>query len=503
MMFVNSSLTRSPLINRAFLPVDNSILAYFRIVYGLAIAWDYSLYFGKSSWSGRDLISTEYLAPLIHFKYSGWEWIDVLPGFGMYYLFVGQILLALMLAAGAFYRLAAPCHFLGHAYIFLCERTLFQNHYYLCVLISFWMIFLPAHRTWSLDALLFPRIRSTVAPAWTVWILRFHIGLPYAFGGVMKLDIDWLLGEPMRGMVEDVVTKGGLLGKIAALFGVNATALFLSWSGMLLDFLVVPGLMIARPRWIRWFTLSAMVSFHLLNSQLFHIGIFPWLMLLSTPVFFDPAGPRRVWNWIFPTNASRSSKTVPSEPSSIIPSRSHQVTVCSLLGCYAAFQILFPFRMWLYPGRVNWTEEGHQFAWQMMKVQKAVGAQFFVASKPGAPLVPINMNAYRMTPHQLNAMGANFDMTLQLAHTLADLGRKQGMPDPVIKGISIVSLNRRKPQLLYDPNLNLAKIPRTWGHQSAIKPLEEPYPTEPFRLPPQEWPKLFPIKLENPPEPSP
>jgi hypothetical protein len=35
------------------------------------------------------------------------------------------------------------------------------------------------------------------------------------------------------------------------------------------------------------------VVFHVLTSVLFPIGIFPWLMIALTPIFFDPSWPRR------------------------------------------------------------------------------------------------------------------------------------------------------------------------------------------------------------------
>ena len=36
------------------------------------------------------------------------------------------------------------------------------------------------------------------APAWALWILRFQIGVVYFYGGLMKINGDWLHGEPMR-----------------------------------------------------------------------------------------------------------------------------------------------------------------------------------------------------------------------------------------------------------------------------------------------------------------
>jgi hypothetical protein len=39
--------------------------------------------------------------------------------------------------------------------------------------------------------------------------------------------------------------------------------------------------------------LTIVVFFHLLNDRLFTISIFPWLMLLANPIFFEADWPKR------------------------------------------------------------------------------------------------------------------------------------------------------------------------------------------------------------------
>src|SRR5688500_19805054 len=60
------------------------------------------------------------------------------------------------------------------------------------------MCFLPAEGAFSVDALLRRKIRSDVVPAWTWWLVRAQVGIPYFYGGIGKLNNDWLFGgEPM------------------------------------------------------------------------------------------------------------------------------------------------------------------------------------------------------------------------------------------------------------------------------------------------------------------
>ena len=80
-------------------------------------------------------------------------------------------------------------------HIFLAEKGAFQNHFYL---LSLLMIFLPAHRAFSIDALRSRVAHSATTPVWTLWLLRGQVALVYFYGGVTKLHADCLQGEPMR-----------------------------------------------------------------------------------------------------------------------------------------------------------------------------------------------------------------------------------------------------------------------------------------------------------------
>src|ERR1044071_9007933 len=60
-----------------------------------------------------------------------------------------------------------------------------------------------------------------------------------------------------------------------------------------------------------------------------------------------------------------------------------QKLVAGLLAAYLVVQLLFPLRHYLYPGDVNWTEEGHNFAWHM-KLRTKVGEAVFTLTHPGS-----------------------------------------------------------------------------------------------------------------------
>ena len=188
--------------------VDISSLAYFRIVFGLVMMWEVAKYFE------RGWINAYWIIPEFHFTYplfgwvKPWPYIDVvcirdlclnINMHGMYIHMIVLGVLALFITLGLFYRFATIFFFLGFSYTFLLDESNYLNHFYLVILVSFLLIFLPLNRKWSLDVLLWPKLESDTAPAWVLWLLRFQIGIPYFFGGIAKLNLDWLQGEPMRG----------------------------------------------------------------------------------------------------------------------------------------------------------------------------------------------------------------------------------------------------------------------------------------------------------------
>src|SRR6185436_6511242 len=102
-----------------------------------------------------------YVAPQFHFTYPGFEWVQPRPDFWMHAHFVLLALLALGIGLGFFYRACTVLFFLGFTYVELLDQTTYLNPYYLISLLSGLLIFLPAHRAWSIDAWLKPKLRTS------------------------------------------------------------------------------------------------------------------------------------------------------------------------------------------------------------------------------------------------------------------------------------------------------------------------------------------------------
>ncbi|MDX1547324.1 MAG: HTTM domain-containing protein, partial [Rhodothermales bacterium] len=343
-------------------PITPAPLAYFRIVFGAIMLWEVTRYLE------HDWVETYYIDPEFFFTYPGFGWVQPWPDgyMAVHFLLLG--ILAVFIAAGLFYRVSAALFFLGFTYVFLLDQSNYLNHFYLISLISFLMIFVPAHRAVSLDVVRKPGLAAETVPAWSLWLLRFQIAVPYFFGGIAKLNGDWLRGEPMRSWLADE-TAFPVIGP----YFVEPWAPYLfSYGGLLLDLLVVPLLLWKRTRLAGY--LMAL-TFHLMNAHLFQIGIFPWFMIGATLLFFEPERFRPILRW-----QQRLGAPAPPGPPRRVPERIRRL-VPGLLAAWMAVQILVPLRHWLYPGNVSWTEEGHNFSWHM-KLRDKEGDVEVIATDP-------------------------------------------------------------------------------------------------------------------------
>ena len=458
-------------------PVSALSLAAFRVVFGLSMLWEVYRYL-TYEWVAR-----YWVTPKFHFTYEGFRWLSPLPGDGMYYLFYGLGVLALMIALGLCYRLSTVLFFLGFSYVFLLEQTRYLNHFYLVVLLSLLLIFLPAHRAWSLDAYRFPKLRRQWVPGWTVWLLRFQLGVVYFFGGLAKLNADWLRGEPMRQWLAER-TDFPVVGQW---FTQEWMVYLFSYSGLLIDLLAVPLLVYRKTRLPMFIVL---VLFHFTNDQLFSIGIFPWLAIGATTVFLAPSWPAKVYRRgiqhpgltlsavlagaylalrchgevaafpmfigaivgavlvVYPTASHYATEPAESRPQH--PLSSLGIT---LLIVWVSLQLAVPLRHYFIAGNVSWTEEGHRFAWHMKLRDKSGQVQFYTINPTTGEKQVIDGQNYGLTPRQWRKMSTRPYLIAQFARHLSTYYPGQG-----IFVLATCSLNGRPPSLLIDPMVDLTQV---------------------------------------------
>ncbi len=434
---------------RAFAPVDIAPLVWFRVVFGGLMCIEIWRFFSN------ELIVPFYVEPPFLFKFYGFGWVHPLPAAALKLLFLVLAVLSQLMVLGLFYRLAATLFFIGFTYVFLLEEARYLNHFYLICLLSFLLIFVPAHRAFSFDALRRPAWRSGTCPAWALWLLRGQLCIVFIFAGIAKINGDWLHAEPLRMWL----AKRAAMPVIGSYIAHEWAAWVFSYGGLLFDLFIVPFLLWRRTRWWAFFAVGL---FNLVNGWIFQIGIFPWLTLGATFILFAPKLPhpiRSLWASAVPV-------------CEITPRRKR--VILALVGTYLALQISIPLRHWLYPGAVHWTEEGHRFSWRMKLRDKQSELELY-AHDPGSDSTwQVDLADYINLEQYIIASGQP-DMILQLCHHVAEDFRRNGYPKIQVRAHASVSLNGRTKQLLIDPEVDLAAQPRTLCSANWIKPLTVPF----------------------------
>ncbi|QDV17311.1 Vitamin K-dependent gamma-carboxylase [Gimesia panareensis] len=473
---------------RLFRPVSIDWLVFYRIAFGLVM---FSFAVKYLQYGMVDLF---YVKPIYHFPYDGFEWVrkldmTIMVGdqivHAIHLEFMALAAFALMIAVGFWYRGASILFAICFVHIFLIDKCYYQNHYYFVALLSLILPFLPAQRACSIDALLDRGIRSQTTPAWTLWLMRFQIGVPYFFGGIAKLNADWIRGQPMRGALAGKTD----LPLIGPWFTEEWIVQSFVWGGLLFDLFIVPALLWKRTRIAAF---GCCLVFHGMNSIVWTIGIFPWLMILATTVFFEPDWPRRVWSRV--TRRNRRPVEVPSVRLPSLPVRRF---VMVALGLYMTWQILFPLRQFVMPGNPNWDEYTHYFSWHMLLRAKDSGLRVYATDVRTQRTGTIDLRLY-VTARQLGVIGRDPRMIYQLCRHIGDDLEQKGFKDVEVRVLALVSMNGRRPQPIIDPAVDLAHTHPPSSLPEWIVPLHEPFQHDAWDYPLNEWETR--LKLDLPPQ---
>ena len=439
---------------------DASSLAIFRIVFGLVGVFIVARFFAYG-W-----IDELYVAPAHHFTYIGFHWVEPWPKWGMYAHFATLGLLALGIAAGYRYRHCAVLFFLGFTYVELLDKTAYLNHYYFAALVSLLMVFLPLHRSLSVDAWLKSRTLWDTAPAGALWLLRAQVAAVYVFAGIAKLNADWLLeAQPLRIWLQDHTG----LPLVGSLMGEAWVAYAFSWGGAFFDLTIVGWLMWRRTRLIAY---VALVVFHLLTYLLFpEIGVFPWLMMGAALLFFPPDWPsrlvRRMEQWRIPDDGEE--RPVPAaEGRHEIRVRTAVVVAVSL---FVIAQALLPLRHYAYPGNVRWNEEGYRFAWRVLLTEKVGMVEYLVHDPATGQRWRVLPDDY-LTPLQGERMATQPDMILATAHIIARDFENRGHESVQVFADVFVAMNGKENSRLVDPEVDLATVSHSIAPKKWLLPPE-------------------------------
>ncbi|WP_042269520.1 HTTM domain-containing protein [Nonlabens sp. Asnod3-H03] len=418
-----------------FRQVDNSALVLFRMFFGFLLACEA---FGHIALGAVD---KHFLQPKFTFTFIGFEFLEPLPAPLMYGLFVMMGIAGLLVMVGFKYRTAMIFYAIAWTYVYLLQKTSYNNHYYLLMLLNYIMIFLPAHRSVSIDAKWNPRIRKEHMSRWIYLFIIAFLFIVYSYASVAKFYPDWIDTSFPKHLMKIRAGDWDILQQEWAHWAIMIY-------GLSFDILIVPLLLWKRTRMI---AVIASFFFHIFNSIIFKIGIFPYLALAFLVFFFKPKTIQKRF---------LKKKQFYDGDEIIVPS--YKKSTIAVTTGFLVIMILLPLRHWVINDDVLWTEEGHRLSWRMMLRNRRGFTTYYVENKKTGSRKAINYNDY-LTTKQSYSVQTKPDFMWQFAQKLKEFHAMEG-EDVAVFIDAKVSVNGRPLQQFTDKEIDVAA--QEWSHWS-------------------------------------
>lgn len=418
-----------------FKPIDNSQIVIFRILFGfLMVAESFGAI--ATGWVKKTLID-----PQFTFSFFGFEWLQPLPGNGMYFYFILMGIVSMMVMIGYRYKLNMLALAVLWSGAYFMQKTSYNNHYYLVVLMTWGMVFMNPHHYAALDVKR-TKTEKHLCPNWNKLFFVILLLLVFTYGAIAKFYPGWWSGDFIKNSFSHK-TNYWLIGP---LLGKEWFQLFITYSGVIFDAIIIPMLIWKRTRMLAFIGL---VVFNLFNSVVFQIGIFPYTVIALTVFFFEPETIRKLF---FPKKQYTHVSDLKFQKTN-----NNTFTFYTLIAFFA-IQIALPLRHHFIPGDVNWREEGHRMSWRMMLRTKGGTINLEIINPKTKEKIRVKKEDY-LTKDQRKEIATKPDFLYQFIQRLKKEYAQKGIEDiEIYCKISQVSLNGKKSRPLFKSDLDLAKV---------------------------------------------
>src|SRR5690606_40533139 len=113
----------------------------------------------------------------------------------------------------------------------------------------------------------------------------------------------------------------------------------------------------------------AVIAVNIITWMLLPIGMFPFIMILSTLIFLSPAFHTRLLNGM--ASILRTGRDAIPQPAATKPFHRTPRAITAFLTVFFVIQVLFPCRFLLYLGDLFWTDKGYPFSRLVMMLSEA------------------------------------------------------------------------------------------------------------------------------------
>ncbi len=390
-----------------------------------------------TGWVRRNYVDADFT-----FNFIGFDFLQIIVGPQAYAIYATLGVLGVAVALGYRYRLAILAYTVLWAAVYLGQKTSYNNHYYLLLIMCGIFCFLPAHKFASLDVKQ-GRVEKTITtPYWHIWIFKILLLIVYTFASLAKIYPDWLDGTT----VGIFLSSKADMPVIGLLSDSDWFIYLIAYGGIFFDLLVIPALWWKPTRKLAF---GVSIFFHLFNSIVFKIGIFPYMMLIASVLFFDAKTIRKLF--------FRNSINI-SELSLNKPIRTGLTKWA--IGLFLVVMLALPIRHFFYPGSSHWTEEAHRLSWHMMLRSKWGSIHYEIKDEDGKVIERIYPSK-QMWDKRARKLATRPDMAWQYAQRLSAEYSDKNMIVSV-HARAAASLNGRPLTPIIDPNVDLASL--EWNH---------------------------------------
>jgi hypothetical protein len=374
------------------------------------------------------------LVPWIHelehstfvFHYPYLSFIEAYSHELIYALTAVAVAASSFLALGLLPRLSAFIFLLSFGYLFLIDMSFYNNHYYLWCLLA--ILFAVCDTQKSISVIDFWRGQRQKTIALSNYVaFGALISIVYLYGGLVKINPDWLQGYPMR-----------LLTAARGWAYPDAMGYFMSYAGILFD-VGIAFMLWRKPTAI--YILLPYLGFHLSNYFIFNIGEFPIVMIAALLVFV-------------PIAKYNTKDILAACKLSVGGWRKYFYIV------FFAFQLLFPLRSLLVGGNVAWHRQGYFFSWRMMlNSQQASYFQLMVVLPDLDKHYWVQFDKLLTFRQFSDTYHEPYFIWLLAQKLKADAIKKYGQQTIFVYAKADVTLNQHPNKPLIDQTIDLTSVP--------------------------------------------
>ncbi|KYM96640.1 Vitamin K-dependent gamma-carboxylase [Cyphomyrmex costatus] len=362
-------------------PTDPASLGVVRALFGLCMVIDVVEERGFADIDLKWGDSWDCHFPLIHgMKPPSLPW--------MIMIYMVMWMGAFGIALGLRFRIACACFVLPYWYIFLLEKTYWNNHTYLYGIVATLFLGTEANKYFALDASNAERDGKSV-PYWNYFILKFQFFALYFLAGLKKSSREWLEGYAMINLSRHWVFHPFKI----FLSTEQIDFLIVHWFGFIFDLSVGFWMLLEKTRIL---SMVFCTTFHLMNSRLFNIGMFPYVCLATMPLFCHVDWPQKIMSEEknktyfvkskLEKKPNKDDNDIQLSKNSIKLNKKGMTNVCkknwiaqqspkvtkkqkfiaSLLLCHILLQFFLPYSHFISKGYNNWVPGLYGYSWDMM-----------------------------------------------------------------------------------------------------------------------------------------